>query len=591
MRRVNSITLANVTPAGSVTLAGGLSSLTLSPDGTTPGKTDIKLATIGSTFTFANIVIKLGTLQQTIEVRKAGNALAFSGGATQLNYQTGVYTTAEVANPTTPSWFTLSTDGTNDVGTSYTQPNAASLTPIYFKTLTNTAAPRSGAVYLSRATQGRAKAYIGQANLVIPPGSGAAPSGFNTYVGAFWKKDQTGERIIRIEVAGAANFGPWSAFVHETDDNWTTNNILLTTTLSADPGITYNASTENPADMNINDATYQVTSGTQAVSGTISSAPNDNIVYFRIGLNSTYTPTSANPARYATIVLTYGNPVKVQKIYLRQGEDPDYLIHPSDVTTNAAYVKRFSPYNLTAAGMSDAVKYADVATNGGVFANFPTQVGAHFKFMGPAGQERRAWHPTRMDIGIADFPYTYGSGAWSASYEICPLGYEGKNYRRPTTATMSATTISEFANSLMTNPAIPLASNSAWGYYADGYFDRRAIQTPNGVATEPKTGVNKDSHEAAYIGRLFYNDITGSAREKASIFFPAVGYRGVSSSTIVDLAYAGSYCNYWASTTSSTPLWVLYMTTGRLGFGVDIDFIYDYETERTLGFSIRCVVN
>ena len=163
MRRVNSVTLTAVTPAGSVALTGGSpQSLTLSPDGTAPGVTDIKLATIGTTFTSADIVVKVGSLQQTIAVTKAGNALADAAGST-LFPGGNIYTSAEVAGA--PSWLTLSTNGTNDVGSSYTQPNASSLTPIYFKTQSNDAsgaADRSGEVFLSRATQGRVKAYIGQ---------------------------------------------------------------------------------------------------------------------------------------------------------------------------------------------------------------------------------------------------------------------------------------------------------------------------------------------------------------------------------------------------------------------------------------------
>ena len=166
-RRVNSVTLTAVTPTGSIALVGGSpQSLTLSPDGTTPGVTDINLATVNAaTFTSANIVVKVGALQQTIEIRKVSGVLSYSGGATQLNYQPGVYTTAELVNPSTPSWFTLSTDGTNDVGSSYTQPNAASLTPVYLKTESNDffgRVERTGEVFLSRATEGRVKAYIGQ---------------------------------------------------------------------------------------------------------------------------------------------------------------------------------------------------------------------------------------------------------------------------------------------------------------------------------------------------------------------------------------------------------------------------------------------
>ena len=157
---IQSVTLRDITPAGTLTLVSG-TNVTFAT-GTTAAATDIKLQTIDASFVSAKIVIRVGDLIQTIEVNKASDALSDSEGAILLNFQgSNIYTTAEVTS--TPGWLTISSDGTNDFGISYTQPNAAALTPVYIKVQGNTTADsRAGEVFLSRATQGRVKAYIGQ---------------------------------------------------------------------------------------------------------------------------------------------------------------------------------------------------------------------------------------------------------------------------------------------------------------------------------------------------------------------------------------------------------------------------------------------
>ncbi|MCL2739026.1 MAG: hypothetical protein FWE30_06230, partial [Bacteroidales bacterium] len=66
----------------------------------------------------------------------------------------------------------------------------------------------------------------------------------NTYVGAFWRANETGERIIRIDHTGA-----WSATVGWYDINWNPasgDGIIFEAGDSPDTGITWNALTENP---------------------------------------------------------------------------------------------------------------------------------------------------------------------------------------------------------------------------------------------------------------------------------------------------------------------------------------------------------
>ena len=355
------------------------------------------------------------------------------------------------------TWLTmsLSSDGT---GASTTLSSTGDKTVYVFATAnSSTSANRTALIAMGGATQVTVTQIK---NVTIPAGAGTIASGFTAYVGAFWKASQTGERIIRITVAGVTgNFGSWSAFVNETDGNgWTTNDILLTTTPSADAGITYNTSDENPADMNdpANDALYQVTSGSSAVTGTVSSAAGDNIIYFRVGLKTTYTPTPTAPVRYATLVLSYGNPVKVQKIYLRQGEDPDYFVGTDH---------KWSAYNLTAVGCPSGVTLLSSAGDA-VFTEYPSQGGYHFQ-----RNSLRAIHPTET---ISPWGAWQNIGAFNTSLDPCTK-LADPGYGTPLPWTSSG---------FVPSPSYVdwnLTGTGLGGYYADGWFDRwvmRASTSP-----------------------------------------------------------------------------------------------------------------
>ena len=474
---VNSVTLTAVTPTGSIALVGGSpQSLTLSTDGTTPGVTDINLATVNAaTFTSANIVIKLGNLQQTIEVRKVSGVLSYSGGATQLNYQPGVYTTAELVNPSTPSWFTLSTDGTNDVGASYTQPNAASLTPVYLKTESNIAASglsaRSREVFLSRAAQGRVKAFIRQNALNMGELPEGLPTNITTYVGAFWRASQHGERVIKIDVGPSANnnHGTWAATVYWMDDSkWNAGDIVLAKdgsddfNIYQDPGLV-------PGDAE----DYLVPGNATTITGT---AAADGSILFRIGLTSTWSAydENTNPARYAVVLLSYANDTKQQKIYLRQGEGPDNLI---------AGGARWSPYNMREA--NNAIVPTLLTTANAVFTEYPTQAGHSFKWNSLTAI------PT---VGYTSAEYSsiaYNSGTtYNTANDPCRM-ISGGRYKTP----------APIYNTLI-GWELPVTDVAAmWGYYADGWFDRRAIVTS--ISGHPNTATAYDiGGTSGYIGLL-----------------------------------------------------------------------------------------
>ncbi len=93
-----------------------------------------------------------------------------------------------------------------------------------------------------------------------------------------------------------------------------------------------------------------------------------------------------------------------------------------------------------------------------------------------------------------------------------------------------------------------------YGFYADGFFDRRPIKTEamidgldraNGTVTRYK-GVALNSADAAYGGTLIVNSATD-----ASLFFPSAGRRWHDDGS---LEFAGETGYYWSS--SVAPGWV-----------------------------------
>ncbi|MDR1526128.1 MAG: fimbrillin family protein, partial [Dysgonamonadaceae bacterium] len=436
---------------------------------------------------------------------------------------------------------------------------------------------------------------------VIPTGGGIYPSDTISYVGAFWRASQTGERLIRIPVGtNAGNLGNWSAIVAWADARWNgLSDIVLDTGESADPGIKWN-STETPADMNDvdNDLLYQVAGNATGVGGTVAS---DGMIAFRIGLKFPYTATDAYPARYAVVVVTYGTPGKTFNLYLRQGEDPDYVWSPSEDypyggSTKRTSAVRFSPYNLTASGLTDASPYySQVAVGGGVFTAYPTQAGAFFQWMNETNP-RYAYHPVTPSGAPSGWDNIYPNVYWNtlgSTLETCPQnqpltsGTLGVNFRRPNDGytdrnVMSGPiTGSEMRQSLWEVPQSSTTSSTAgsvWGFYADGFFDRRshthAAYGMNGVANVAVSSTTKD---VAFIGTLFYN-----RDSQRSLFFPASGYRGSNSGTAGRIEWFGSNGFYWSS-------------SGRLSdFGWGLSFYADASVRmgysaRNAGCAVRCV--
>ena len=330
-----------------------------------------------------------------------------------------------------------------------------------------------------------------------------------SFVGAFWRDNQWGERLIRVNHTNA-----WSAFAI---DDW----IVLDTENSSDPYV----GTENTVSMTNYDALHRLpdTAGS-TVSGT-------GEIYFRIGL------TGANPVpgtpRYGQVIVVHDNNSSAQVIWIRQGETADYLMRPDDLMPANGeprlLARRFVPFNLTA---PEGQMNSPLDIRGGVFTAYPSQAGALFHWASTI--PRQAFPP----VGTANNWGGYFYNTWSqigAVQETCPEGY-----RRPHDDREGSTARSEIRQSLFLGITFNNSLNSVWGFYADGFFDRRprtASQTGQINST-----VAGGTNNVAYIGRLHFN-----ATSRASIFFPAAGARTSDQFNLSNLTNAGSNASFWTT--------------------------------------------
>lgn len=408
------------------------------------------------------------------------------------------------------------------------------------------------------------------------------------YVGAFWRADQTGERLIKItrsfQDTPSSIDGTWTATVVEGDD-W----IVLDTEDTTDGNIY----TSNAADMIANDAVYQVNSTLTSVTG---DAGTTEDIYFRIGLKNTI---ASGEHRYGIILLTYNNDTKNHVIFIRQGKDPDYVMKPTDnnmagdletetggtAAEPRPYAVKYSPFNLTAAGYRDNTstdEYIPVGARGGVFTNYPSQAGAYFQWANNYNPAY-AWNPWTATVSIWDT--THPGAVWDnmkSTHETCPSGYRRptdgvtNNYNTAGTLTQSEQRQSLYLNLSAYNSSVTHANvgNVVWGYYADGFFDRRPIVTSIGSSTYINSAVETGTADLGYIGLLYYNPWSYE-----SLFFPAAGGRIESTAGALD--YAGGNGNYWsASAALSMQFWsqIFSSTSAYQDFGMTY-----------YALSVRCV--
>jgi hypothetical protein len=275
-------------------------------------------------------------------------------------------------------------------------------------------------------------------------------------------------------------------------------------------------------------------------------------------------------------MLAYNNNAKFQAIYIRQGDEADYLF------PERANAVKWSPYNLKdpANGNGGAAvgNHNTVSVGGGAFVDYPSQAGYFFQWAGD--NPRKAFHPLNptTDVGITSWPGAV-SGYWSTlsgSHETCP-----STYRRPYDGIINGnsdgSSTSEIRQSLWLNPqsgGTSSVTNSNWGYYADGFFDRRTIQNSAVSATN-----STNNKYVAYIGRLFFHPTTF-----ASMFFPAAGTRNATTNPYGKLVSPGTYAQYATASKSSASTiydFILFSTSA---------YMYtDGNHNAIQGYSIRCV--
>ena len=464
---------------------------------------------------------------------------------------------------------------------------------------------------------------------------GRPPGNIHLFVGAFWKSNQTGERLIRIQRPtdyAASNpydypgFGEWKATVISGAD-W----IVLDTQMTTDRNVGWRTDVApNPNESLVhtgNDANFDAEHAVNSTATTVFGAwylpgdPNirpgenaDSEIYFRIGLRSKYIPTLDRPARYGVVLISYHNSnpnmrystnnddYRYQsRIWIRQGEGDDYVFSNSDPVNSGGLnirtaAKRFSPYNLTAQTLDEAVMTQAEASNPytqgnrSTFAEYPSQMGAFFQWAAWAseGRIRYAWNPYTTTVSTWD--PNFGGMYWGVNkdlYETCPPGYHRPSDGliddyEPTPQTSIAH--SEIRQSLFAEPKVGIsngigassAGNSVWGYYADGFFDRHQI--------ENQATVSSGNRYIAHIGRLFYNPNPASNRYGASLFFPAGGYRDKVEKG--NLVKSGKEAEYMTASATSPDEGVYMHIFGGHGSNQHAGL---WSGSKAFGFAVRCV--
>lgn len=126
-----------------------------------------------------------------------------------------------------------------------------------------------------------------------------------------------------------------------------------------------------------------------------------------------------------------------------------------------------------------------------------------------------------------------------------------------------------------------------FGFYADGFFDRRPIKVVKIYGGAAKYGVALKTPQAAFIGSLIYNPET-----YASVFFPAAGRRSDTFKTgfIPGAMETTNSGYYWSSSASPSGPKASYLHNDA-AWGIHMNYtepghIY---TTKGYGYSIRCV--
>ncbi len=385
------------------------------------------------------------------------------------------------------------------------------------------------------------------------------------YVGAFWRAHQVGERVIVIPNSGKT---PWTASVeYSTETGTQTGWVKIAAGKSPDP----NYWTEDPGDAEA----FPVERDEVTIGGR-------SHIYFRLGCTG---PNTGSAPRYARVKIVWDgddDPDKNHYLYLRQGEQDDYLFRKDDPATTwtgsgRPLATRFSPYNLTSTQFIDDSRpggiymslHSQIGGSGtlvdsertyATFTEYPTQSGGYIWTFHPTWL-RYIFHPIYplRDADMTEVTHEYITTTWEdekLSREMCPKGY-----RTPQDGPTDE--IRELNNSKIVAPAIALSegSQSLWlnpgeghnppgnldnaliGYYADGFFDRRRIGDMDYFSTASlnyyKNVVSNTDYRVAYMGVVMYNPYN-----YGSLFFPLGGYRNKLQNGTMGLVNTGQAAEY-----------------------------------------------
>lgn len=281
-----------------------------------------------------------------------------------------------------------------------------------------------------------------------------------TYIGAFFRENETGERIISMQLPkrtdGALGF--WNVKV----DNSYKGQVILSTTPSFDPY----AGTDNPGRPELYPVRPNEYKREELVSdGT--EIKGKGRIYFRVAwreANNNSGNTGEKTPKYATLTVTYAtaNWEVSYKLYLRQGEADDYIMNKGTSIASGplsgvqrSYARKVSPFNLIDPKMKNKDQnyvelYEQTDKKGAEFVDYPTQAGTFYQWgVNKADNTflayfRRAYHPAQpfngtsptgywaSDQAINKIPIWASSGAGATTdyeygygneFEICPPGY------------------------------------------------------------------------------------------------------------------------------------------------------------------------
>ena len=179
----------------------------------------------------------------------------------------------------------------------------------------------------------------------------------------------------------------------------------------------------------------------------------------------------------------------------------------------------------------------------------------------------------------------------ATNHETCPPGFrrprDGDPWGGATLANNTAAMVqqSEMRQSLFLMPQTHTTgnlANSVFGFYADGFFDRRLPTNATGGAVNRinASTVAAGTTQIAHRGTLFFNTESG-----ASLFFPAAGFRSTGLPNPIDgggLTSVGVAAGYWSSTQGEHHGWAWLLSIAGTNTSVNIGV-------RGNGLTVRCV--